>query len=470
MSRGVSIIELLIAFAIMVMTITAAVSAGILAPNIIEDARSASNALERTRVSLLSVNGDLSIEPLEDEQFAQQTAGSGWTTSQNTFRAIELSTIIQTATEPEACDPFTSGDWSHPNVVHTYSLTDLGGAPGTYSISSLSMSPDMLAVGIGSTSENSSPTQLLFQLSGTSTPQLIGAFDNASTSRIGNSSVVAFRDFAFSGNAFSSVSSSTCNQASNCAQIHTYTLGLSGLVSALTLSTSSEPFAYRVDGSNAPVSSLTYHEGYLYVGLQKTVHGDEFNIVDAHDPTHLIWLAGYPIGRTVNNIAVRNGLAYASTDDPSRELIIFDVHDVFHPTVYASWNAPGATTFGYGSASTIYKDSIRFGRTYSSTDPEFELLQLGSSSAQEVEHIDSGTPKDPESVRDLLTQDRLTFMLLTHRLDVLDTHNPSHAEVFGSYALPAGSQGISLSCRNNQLYMARNESDGSGRIDILQGS
>jgi len=277
-------------------------------------------------------------------------------------------------------------------------------------------------------------------------------------------------DYAFVGNAFNSASPVTCADRVSCAQVSTYTTAVPRYISSLTLATSSAPFAYLIDGSNAPTTALTFYRGLLYVGLQKTVRGSELNIIDASDPYNLRWISGYSVGRTVTSITVRGGYAYVTTDDPSRELIVFDVSDPTHPTISAVWNAPGSLTFGYGSASSVYEDHVRLGRTYTGTGPEFEVLQVSTSSiVSELEYLDSGTARDPESVRALLTQDNITFMLLTHRLDVLDMHDPKHAVYLGTYSFPSDSQGVALACRNNQLYLARNGSAG-GIIDILQGS
>jgi len=472
-NRGFSMIELLIALMVMTMAVIVSTSTGIVAPSIIADAKHAAAAVEAARTALVDSYGTLTRVSLEDENFIQDTAETTWTNTHGESRRITLSAVVGSSTKPEACDSFTSGDWSHPTLAAHYPISSLGIPKGSYSLSSLAISPDMLAVGIASTSQVDAPALLLFRLTGTSSPQLVGMFDNASISRIGNSTVVADGKNVFSGSAFTSSSSSTCSIGTSCAQITVHSLESDELVSSFTFSTSSEPYAHQADGSGAPVSALTYYNGLLYTGLQKTVGGDEFNIVDAHNPNHLFWIGGYSIGRTVTAITVRGALAYLSTDDPIRELIVLDTGDPAHPKSYSTWDAPGSSTFGYGSASTAFGNFVRFGRTYSASYPEFELLQIhGSSTAEisEISNIDTGKSNDPESVRALLTQDRLTFMLLTHRMDVLETDDPRHVRIIGTYILPASSQGVALACRNNRLYLARNENDGNGYIDILQGS
>lgn len=473
-NRGISTIELLVAVAVVMMAVTASAYVAISVPGIIVNARRAARALEDVRTQLRAGIG--SSTPLEDTHFARLTSQTPWTTSRGEIHSTELSGITTSNYEREACDPFTSGDWSTPTRIKPHTLTRVDLTPSStsnFTISALAAAPDFLAVAVASTSAANAPTILFFSYQAGGLLKPINSFDTASTSRIGNSSVAVNDEYAFVGNAFSSTSSSTCSDGITCAQVSTYKVSGQNamLVSSLSLSTSSEPFAQVTGGESAPVSSITYEDGLLYVGLQKTVHGDEFNIIDAHNPAQLRWISGYPIGRTVNNIYIRGGRAYVSTDDPARELMIFDVHDLRYPTLLSSWDAPGLSTFGYGSASTAYENYIRFGRTYISNSPEFELLNLSSNGViTDSEDVDFGMSRDPESVRALLTQDRLTFALLSHQLIVLDTHDPAHAKKIALYYLVPHAQGVAMTCRNNQLFVAANGDNGVGYIDIIQGA
>lgn len=473
-NRGVSTIELLVAIAVVIMAVTASVYVAVSVPGIIADARRAANALEATLTQLNA--GVASSTPLEDAHFARLTSQASWTTSRGEMHSVEVSGITISNHEQEACDPFTSGDWSAPARIRPHTLTRGDLTPSissNFTISALAAAPSFLAVAVASTSASNAPTILFFSYQSNGVLRPINSFDTASTSRIGNSSVAVNGEYAFVGNAFSSVSSSTCSDGTSCAQINTYKVSSqsAAFTSSLSLSTSSEPFAQAIGGESAPASSITYADGLLYVGLQKTVHGDEFDIIDAHDPTQLRWISGYPVGRTVNNIYIRDELAYVSTDDPARELMVFDVHNPSRPTLLSTWDAPGLSTFGYGSASTAYGNYVRFGRTYISNSPEFELLNLSSDGViTDSEDIDFGTPRDPESIRALLTQDRLTFALLSHYLIVLDTHDPAHAKKIGLYYLVPYAQGVAMACRNNQLFVATNGENGVGHIDIVQGA
>lgn len=473
--RGISTIELLVALMVLTMALTASSFAAFITPGVVADAKSEVAAIEAARMNLVSGTSTREVA-LESENFLLRLSSVNWNNWQSESRTASLSSVLQEDYRPEACDPFTSGNWSLPRLVHSYSLQDTAFFPasaGINSISSLTVTPRTLSVSIGSTSQPAAPTSLFFSLTDTSAPRFIRAFDNASTSRIGNSASTAIDNTFFVGNAFGSASPSTCSDAISCAQVIVYEMREQAVSvrSSIALSMASAPYAQVSGGATAPAASLAYRDGFLYVGLQKTIHGDEFNIIDAHDVMHMRWVSGYSIGRTVTNIVIRGEKAYVSTDDPIRELMVFDVSNPANPIRIASWNAPGASTFGYGAASTVYENSIRFGRSYSASAAEFELLSLSEAGLiTETGSIDSGTTKDPESVRSLLTQDRNTFMLLSHKLIVLDTHDHLHALQLATYDLPSGSTGAALACRNNQLYLGWNEVSGAGHIDVLQGS
>jgi hypothetical protein len=410
----------------------------------------------------------LRTEPLEDESFTSYTANVSWTNLFGTSQSVELSTIKLTgSTTQSACDPFISKDWGVPKVTASI--------PVAGTISDLAVTPQALFVTVGSTTNSHTPTLLSYSLTGTSTPVFVNGFDNASTSRIGFSSIAVGDGYVFAGNAFTSVSAATCADRISCAQIQAFKYSDTGVLSrtsTLTFATTSPPFSLSSNGTPSPVHSLTYYRHVLYAGLEKTLQGSEFNTIDARNPANLIWRSGYRVGRTVNRVSVRAENAYVSTDDPARELYVFDIHDVDHLSFRGSWDAPGSTSFGYGTANTVNGSTIRFGRSYSSNAPEFSVLDSSDPShIQEIQSRDLGTVRDPESIRALVTQSYVTFVLLTHRLEIWNTGDPKLLTSFqNSYSLPAGSEGIALSCRNDLIYVGRNTSDSSGVIDILQGS
>jgi len=472
--KSFSLIELMIALWVMTMTTVFVAQASLTLPMAVQDAARTADALRLARFEISTAtasstdiySGTLSVERGEDVSRLNMRASVSWKSLFGTPRTLSFFTVKSVPGIDSVCDPFVSGDWSHPIFESSVPV------PGI--IAALTSTHTILIVALSSAHSANDATLLFYSVHGTSSPVLVSEFDNASTSRTGFSSVARDDDILFAGSAFASDSTATCKDGISCAQIQVYdTKAPNGpeLAGAFSFATSSTPYAVAAGGTPAAVRSLTYSGGFLYAGLHKTVSGDEFNILDAHNPANLAWVSGIRVGRTVNNIQIRDRYAFVSTDDPARELLIVDIHDPTHPRVAGTWDARGSTSFGYGATSTVHNGIIRFGRSYTNNGSEFQLLDAQDPShIQLLEEADIGTARDPESVRALLTQDWLTFALLTHRLLLWNTGTSGTLAPFAasSYELPTGSVGISLACRDNQLYIARNTATG-GIIDVLRG-
>jgi type II secretory pathway pseudopilin PulG len=490
--RGFSLLEMVLAFALAGIALTTGLVVALGLPVAARNLDLKVGAISLTRTLLHdglytgnvtattsgAYSSSVSFAEDEDEAFTLVRSSTLWKDASGLAKTTELVTHIASDDTSNPCDDFVEKDWSSPVVRASHALLAGQALPlslpdGSYDVSSLAASSSTLAVTVGSTTDPVAPTLLIFSARGTN-PSLtyVDGFDNASTSRIGFSSVSLSHGYVFAGNGFGSRGAPTCADGISCAQIQVFSLsGESRRLASLQLSTSSPPFAITSSGATASASSVFYHLEYLYVGLEKTVGGDEFNILDVHDPAHPSWLSGMTIGRTVSSITVRGDTAYVSTDDPSGELVVIDVTDPQHPVKLGMYNAPGATGFGYGASLKIRDGIVRFGRSYSPDGAEFEILD-----ARNPAHIislqenDIGTSKDPESLRSMASMDTLTFALFTNRLLFIDTRNNEHPAMYANpYTLPQGSTGVSLSCRGNLLYVARKTATGSV-IDVLSSS
>jgi hypothetical protein len=245
------------------------------------------------------------------------------------------------------------------------------------------------------------------------------------------------------------------------------------LTSSLTLATSSAPDAKISGGSTAPATAITYSYGLIYLGLQKTISGDEFNIIDIHDPAHPHWVSGVPIGRSVNRILIHDDVAYIATDDNAQELIAIDVHDPLHPFIIGRWNASGSTGFGFGTALRIFNSTLLFGRSYVSNAPELSALAISDpKNISELSHQNIGNILNPDSIRAFVPQDFLTFVLAAKKLQFWKlVRGADLAEFAPSLSLPPGSTGTSLACRGNILYVGLEQiSQGTGAIEVITNS
>lgn len=495
--RGFSILEVLIALAIAATGSAAIILVTFGTPLLLENARLeqrafsiADNLLTQAEimaredfdsVSTVGTTTDpiyeysLLVKPLYEGLAAQLMAHVSWNDTYGRRKEIRMSTFV---TDPEgaldeSCSPFVFGDWSNPQTVATYRLSSneiLPGLPGTYAPSDMALTRNRLLVAVSSTTLISEPSLFLFSIEESDgIPALLDSFDNASTSRMGFASVVSGGGYLYAANGFGSASSATCSTGA-CAQFIIFnTAGELDPVARLLLSTSQPPYAVSAGNSTTPGKSIAYRKGYVYLGLEKTQNGYEFNIIDVRNPTSPRWVGGIPVGRSVNDISIQGDYAYLASSDPGRELLIVNVSNPHNPYIVGYWNAPGSTNFGLGNVIVSRLSRAYLGRAYVGNAPEFVVLNTSEVTNTPVLYEDDlGTVGHPASVQGILVRDFLTAVLSGKHLQLWDTSNNSLTRMAASIEL-SGS-GISLACRGNTLYVGSIDPDGTGAITLFTSS
>ncbi|CAN5726744.1 hypothetical protein BH11PAT2_BH11PAT2_06570 [soil metagenome] len=502
--RAFSTIEILIALAILTTTITAVALVAFGTPYMLANMKMETITLyhedsELARIEHLSWRGlmqihsiasttrsgfeeSLSISSIEDGVSIHAQSNTSWIDSYDIRRSSTLKTLLTDTSGDNPCDPFVSSTWSLP-YTHVYSMSvgDLLPAyipADSYPVADLKTTGNTLIAAVRATTQLNSPTLFFFDISkNAQKPTLLGnGFDNASTSRIGFVEVATGNGYAYAANGFGSASPQTCAGTSSCAQVQIFSLPSAipaTFITSLSLATTSAPYALSSGNGTAPASAITYSQGRIYLGLQKTIAGDEFNIIDVSDPLKPRWISGMPIGRTVNHIVVRNGFAYVATDDNVRELMIFDVRDSEHPVLAGSWDAPGSTGFGFGTALIAHASTTLLGRSYVSNAPE--VVSLNTDDPTHITQIntqDIGTVLNPDSIRGFISQDFLTYALTTKKLQFWNyADTGSLSEFAPPLSLPSGSTGTSVACRENTLYVGLEQtSQASGSIEVVTGT
>ncbi len=465
--RGFALIELLIALAVCSIALSSAALAFYVLPydvqSIEQEYRAWQDALEALRDNPL-----LPADRLDDGAARRQSETS-WTDASGRKRSVSIAYPDVSASSTDACDPLVSGDWSRPRAIRTYSVSDLlpANAPsGTYPVSALAVAGPWFAVGVAQTSTSSAPTLLFLPDDGNTLAVATASFDNASTSRIGFSALAAGGGYLFAGNGFGSASAATCSDSMSCSQVQVFSI--SGAV-PMRVASLSFPLVSS-DGTSATVGALAYANGLLYIGLHKTSTGQEFLIIDAHDPLRMRLAGSLNIGHSVTNIGLRDGIAYISTDDSSREVLVVNVQDPARPSIVSNMDAPGSANFGYGVAAVPYFGSLLIGRSYVSNAPEVTLVSDASSSWSQLAADDIGKAKTPESVRALLRQDFLAFALTSRALRIYSVVGVALQSYAPPLPLPDGADGTALACRGATIYAGYAAADGSGDIEMLQGS
>lgn len=496
--RGFSTLELLIALAILTLTLVAVSTVALGAPFMLANGDLELKAegqlvatLARMRalaprafadirtVATTSMNGIATAqqaELLSDDLTEHLTETASWEDSEGIWRTHASEGLVADLADADsasACDATVRGDWSQALItLHAFAPGDL--LPSTLpartrAITNLSAKNDLLIATIDPAEMKTDPTLFLFDVA-SGTPRYLASLDTASSTKSGLADAVAAQGYVFAANAFAA-NWATCAEGPSCAQLQVIDIrdpSAPALIRNFRLATSTGPLA-NGSGGQATGKTLAYKGGFLYLGLVKTAAGGkEFNIIDVTDPLHPAWRGAYAVGRTVNRITVRGTYAYLATDDPAQELIALDISDPAAPKRAGSWNAPGTANFGYGADILATESSLYLARTYSPNAPEFTVLGNTPpyASFMPVGTYDAGTILAPTSVYRIVVRSWLGALLSTDRVTLISLADAAHPNEIRSLPFPLGDTGTALACSSNELYAGYQ--DGSSYAGIAE--
>lgn len=499
--RGFSTLEIIIAMAIMVSTISAVVLVVFGDQTLLEQASTNAGAVERAQ-SLLEVEqanarkdfrlvtdvvpasdgsyqtslivGDVATDPYTTKRI---TATASWSDESHMTRNVSLSELVTDFNDPmtlDTCDSALAGNWYMPSITN-YVLTSGNLLPtnakmaAVNTIGAIDAYHGKLYIVDASRSSKTNDSFFIFDLANPTQPVYIGSTDSATSTTDGANAVTIAGNYAFLANAHGA-NFRACKPAGNCSQLQILNIAVPSspmLVGNFLLPTSSAPFIIG-SGGQATGNSLFYDNGYIYIGLTKTSSGPEFNIIDVHDLAHLVWVGGYAIGSTINQIYVHSGYAYLATDDQSHKLIILDVHDPQNPSLVSTLDPHGTSNQEYGYS--VYKvgDQIFFGMSSTSISGSPELTAFNV--ADPTTPVTTASREVGASILSMFVRDTELFLLssiagLKAEFQMLnDTDLVGGAPVASPLTLPGS--GVSMDCEGNYFYVATNNGS-QGNISII---
>jgi prepilin-type N-terminal cleavage/methylation domain-containing protein len=223
-------------------------------------------------------------------------------------------------------------------------------------------------------------------------------------------------------------------------------------------------------------TSMFYQDGYVYEGLTTGAGGPEFNVIDVSNSLSPQWKGGYTIGTTVHTIVVKDGYAYLSTNDTSRELVILNVTNPASPTLVGTYNAtPDVINFGYGRALYTVGDTLYMGRSYIANAPEFLILNTTNATPVLRTTKDVGpNSSNPFSLNGIVARDSLVYLLLGSGTNggSLQIINATSTATVATVSFPNGTTGVggtALDCEGNYLYAASVDSVSRGYLTTVTG-
>ncbi|MEK7613725.1 MAG: prepilin-type N-terminal cleavage/methylation domain-containing protein [Patescibacteria group bacterium] len=135
--------------------------------------------------------------------------------------------------------------------------------------------------------------------------------------------------------------------------------------------------------------AIAYYDGYVYVGTWDTA-GPEFHVFDVSLPTNPIEVESVELTHSIKELVVRNNYVYAATTAENAELMVFDVSNplsvpdpISAGTVYDVKSTDGTTASGrdgtsvYASGNRVYLGRVGSGIN-ESDEHEFFILDVSN--------------------------------------------------------------------------------------------
>jgi hypothetical protein len=144
-------------------------------------------------------------------------------------------------------------------------------------------------------------------------------------------------------------------------------------------STAAELHVIRLDGLSSPIlekkfklplpyatatpavgSAIFFNDNKIYLGTEKW-DGDEFNIIDVSNPASPTKIGGFEIGSKVNDIYVRDDLAFVAASSQD-QLSVIDVKDPPKPILKSTFS-PSGWARQEGKAISYFENGLNLSRT-----------------------------------------------------------------------------------------------------------
>lgn len=194
----------------------------------------------------------------------------------------------------------------------------------------------------------------------------------------------------------------------------------------------------------------------VYIGTEKTTGGKEFHIVDVSSPTNPQVLGNLEINEDVNGMYVKDGKAYLVTPLDA-EFTVVDVSNPSSPAVLSSFDMPGNSEDGqsvYIRGAKAYVGRLRGGNH--TNHHEIHVLDITNPSA--VQNL--GSRDTAADLNDLIVVSNLAFTATADankEFQIFNISNPANISLYGSLNLPQVATGIDF--ESNIAYLSLRSND-----------
>ncbi len=507
-NKGMATIELLVAFAILLINVTSVVllvqggqSLSLDSETNQEALAKAEQQMEKTKSngrldfnlvnSTSEITEDIYKKHVEVKQdpsdlFSKTiTSIVNWDVTLAKNKKIKLVTKI---TNPDAvdggdtCSSVLVGNWSEPlKFEYEFGADIVGDNSSIFPVTSIQTFNKKMYVTVNNDIENSNETFFILDISDPENPPIIlGKLDNSPQVPSGhdiseglNAVAVDGGNYAYVANAYDS-SPQNCIEDDNCSQLQVIDIKNP---SNLQVVKDFKVNSFTTGNKLAVGTSIFYDDKIVYLGLARATNGLEFFTINVSNPLNPVILDSFEVGHSINSIFVKDGYAYIASPH-STELRVLDVSNpanIFEPTG-SGFNAPGGGgNNGNGKSIYIVGNDLYFGRTLLSgnefyildkSDPENNLAILGFLNVQ-----NNGSNS---SVNEIIVRQNLAFLITNEEFQIWDISNPSNIT---EYAVPiplppgigTGLKGTAADCEGNYIFVGSQNSNNKGYISVITG-
>ena len=343
--RGFSTLEILIAFAVIILALTSVVTLIFSSQSVAVDSRADSEAtakaqslLESARAAaLLDFNSVNPVAPAQDGMYQKSldvqtqgfytkkvTATVTWQT-QGRSQSVELATLISNweNISKDDCNSGLSGNWQNPQINNLDLGSLIGDSSGAYTISDMEAYQNKLYVAVSSTAVKTAPDFFVFDVSNPAQPVFLGGVDNDPKVIAGITALRVSGKYAYVASASS--------YARGQLQIIDVSVNPPQVVTTYKI-----PVINSGGGSKGLGSGIFYSNGFVYLGLTKTDSENEFNVVDVSNVLNPVFKGSLHIGNGINAIYAKGNYVYLAhptdaADPPEEQLSVLDVTNPASP-------------------------------------------------------------------------------------------------------------------------------------------
>ena len=439
--QGFVTVEILIAFAIIILCMSAvimiaygnqlitidaelSIEAISKAQRMLEDARARSKQNFYSVVAIPTTSENIFQKTLNVEDIdldtKKITSQVTWSTGGGRNPVVAFTTLVTNF--KNICSQSLVGDWVHPQVINT-STIDID---TTSSLTGLSSTNGYTYI----TADASTANKKDFYVVNTSNPVLpilIGSL----TTGPGLSAVSVSGNYAYVANS-----------------------SINAQLQVVDITTKNNPTLYKsfklpiTDSDGGTVGySVLYHQGKVYLSTKKNGKAG-LHIIDVSDLSNIRELGYLEVNNTINHIQVSGDYAYIASDDNTEELRVLNISNPASITNASIYNPSNTSGFGYGSRIFISGNSLFLGRTFDSNtnNKELYVLDIAKPTLSPLPSLLS--QKISSSVHGVVVKDSLVFLATNSQFQVRKISDLSLLS-----SLPLMSNSVSMDCQGNYLYM-----------------